>query len=282
MPGTCKEIFLPIIKEWESRRDNKVKVNLLYSPEFIALGTVVHNLRNPDMTLIGCEVSSAAGVFLQIMEKVTNGKPETQILNLTEAEVVKIMINCFVTMKISFANFIGEVSNVLTGTDKYKISKALGMDSRIGSKYLRPGLGFAGPCFPRDNKALIAFSAENKLMASLSLATDEINLRQPENIFKILTQNFPMAKNIAIVGITYKPNSKVTEESQTLMLAKLCKSKGLDITLFDPLLDKSDLPGFNFSDSINELLSFDLVIVSKEFEFLISEIKDKTTKLLVV
>jgi UDPglucose 6-dehydrogenase len=282
MPGTCAEIFCPIINEWESRTNNNVNVRLLYAPEFIALGTVIHNLRNPDMTLIGCDSSTDAEVFLQIMEKVTKGKPATQVLSLTEAEIVKIMVNCFVTMKISFANFIGEISSVMPGTDKYKISNALGLDSRIGSKYLRPGVGFAGPCFPRDNKALIAFSAENKLRASLSLATDEINQRQPENILEMLLRNFPSVKKVAIAGITYKPYSKVIEESQTVMLAKLCQDRDIEVKLFDPLIDETVLPEFNFAASVIELLLSDVVIVSKEFEFLISEIKDQEFNLLVV
>lgn len=282
MPSTCIEIFLPLIRSWEFENQSKLKVNLLYSPEFIALGSVIYNLKNPDMTLIGCESISDSVSFLQVMEKVTMGKPRTQILNLTEAEIVKLMVNCFVTMKISFANFIGEISNMLPGTDKYKISEALGMDTRIGGKYLRPGLGFAGPCFPRDNRALIAFSEENGLKASLGLATDEINKRQPFNVLNIFKENFPDAKFVAVVGVTYKPHSKVIEESQTLLIANLLKDRGFEVSLYDPLLDESELPGYKFCSSIAELINFDALIVSKEFEYLISEIKLDAKNVLVI
>ena len=180
MPGSCQTVFVPMIREWEKQHQNSIRISLLYSPEFIALGTVVHNLRNPDMTLIGSENPSEAREFLAIMDAVTSGKPQTQILNLTEAEIVKLMVNCFVTMKISFANFIGELTGLFPATDKHKVAQALGMDTRIGGKYLRPGFGFAGPCFPRDNKALIALSNSFGLKPSLGLATDEINDRQPD------------------------------------------------------------------------------------------------------
>lgn len=282
MPNTCTEVFLPLIRSWQSQFNNKLKINLLYSPEFIALGSVIYNLKNPDMTLIGCESPEQSTLFLEVMERVTNGSPGTQILNLTEAEVVKIMVNCFVTMKISFANFIGEISSVLPGTDKNKISSALGMDSRIGGKYLRPGLGFAGPCFPRDNKALIAFSKENGLKANLGLATDEINSRQPENVVSLIKINHPTVKNIAIAGITYKPYSKVIEESQTLMIARLLKQSNFVVQLIDPLLDRNDLPDFSIHQSINEAEAFDLLVISKEFEFLINDLDKKDLNLLVI
>jgi UDPglucose 6-dehydrogenase len=282
MPGTCKDIFLPLIEKHISSNRSNLLLNLLYSPEFIALGSVVYNLRNPDMTLVGCDEPSRANVFLEVMERITNGKPATQNLSLTEAEVVKLMVNCFVTMKISFANFIGEISEVLPGTDKYKISKALGMDTRIGGKYLRPGLGFAGPCFPRDNTALIAFAQENGLKASLGLATDEINLRQPLNVFNRIKKEFPDVKQIVIMGITYKPHSSVTEQSQTLLIANLLSNNGFNVRLFDPILTNDDMPQFEFLNSIDEIADSDLVLISKEFDFLISNLKNNLKNLLVV
>ena len=282
MPGTCKDIFLPIIEKHLFDIKSKLKINLLYSPEFIALGSVVYNLRNPDMTLIGCDTPSRADVFLEVMERITNGKPATQNLSLNEAEVVKLMVNCFVTMKISFANFIGEVSEVLPGTDKYKISKALGMDTRIGGKYLRPGLGFAGPCFPRDNTALIVFAKENGLKASLGLATDEINHRQPLNVFNRIKKEFPTVNKVVIMGVTYKPHSTVIEQSQTLLIADLLVNNGFNVKLYDSLLSMEDLPQFEFLSSVEDITDSDLVLISKEFEFLISNVHNKIKNLLII
>lgn len=282
MPGSCSEVFMPMISRWETNNGNKLKVALLYSPEFIALGTVVHNLRNPDMTLIGCNNSKDAEEFLAIMNRVTQGKPKNQILSLTEAEIVKLMVNCFVTMKISFANFIGELTSLIPDTNKYQIAEALGMDTRIGGKYLRPGFGFAGPCFPRDNKALIALAKQFNLDPSLALATDEINDRQPEQIFKQLIVKYPKAKRIGIAGISYKPNTLVTEESQTLKLSNLIKSKGLEVALYDSLFDDKEIHGIKIVDSVSELLQNDVIVVPKEFEFLfrLEEIQNK--KILVI
>ncbi len=273
MPGTCQSVFIPMIREWERDNQNQVRVSLLYSPEFIALGTVVHNLRNPDMTLIGTEDPNDAQEFLSIMNSITGGKPKNQILNLTEAEIVKLLVNCFVTMKISFANFIGELTGFFPDTDKYKVAQALGMDTRIGGKYLRPGYGFAGPCFPRDNKALIALSSSFGLNPSLGLATDEINMRQPEQVFKQLIRSYPKAKKIGVIGLTYKPHTRVVEESQTLKLSEIIEAHELQVVLFDPLIAGDELQGRRIASDLSELSDCDVLVVSKEFEFVLTSQK---------
>jgi UDPglucose 6-dehydrogenase len=282
MPGSCNQVFIPMIRRWEADHGNKLNVALLYSPEFIALGSVVYNLRNPDMTLIGSDHPEDTRVFLEVMKKVTNGKPKNQILSLTEAEIVKLMVNCFVTMKISFANFIGELTSVIPDTNKYQISEALGMDTRIGGKYLRPGFGFAGPCFPRDNKALIALAKHFNLNPSLALATDEVNDRQPEQVFSQIISKNPGAKRIGIAGISYKPDTIVTDESQTLKLAALIESKGLEVNLYDSLFTDIELAGFRIVASVSDLLECDVIVVPKEFEFLFKQEETQNEKFLII
>ena len=282
MPGSCNQVFLPIIRSWEAAHGNKLSVALLYSPEFIALGSVIHNLRNPDMTLIGSDNSEATREFLMIMQNVTNGKPKNKVLTLTEAEIVKLMVNCFVTMKISFANFIGELTSLIPDTNKYRIAEALGIDTRIGAKYLRPGFGYAGPCFPRDNKALIALANELNLNPSLALATDEINDRQPEQVLSQIIRKYPGAKKIGILGISYKPDTLVVEESQTLKLATLIQSKGIEVSLYDPLFIDIELFGFRIVSSISDLLESDVIVVPKEFDFLLKLAEFQNEKILII
>jgi UDPglucose 6-dehydrogenase len=281
MPGTCKEIIRPFINDWIRINKSSLKLNLLYSPEFIALGTVVYNLQNPDMTLVGCENTSDTDIFLEIINKITLKKTETQILNLTEAEIVKILINCFVTMKISFANFIGEISNSVFNTDSSKIAKAVGMDTRIGNKYLRPGLGFSGPCFPRDNRALIAFSTKLDLRADLAIATNTINLRQPNQVVSTLQKFHPNANSIGVVGIAYKPHTKVIDESQTLKIARLLAEKNIKVSIFDPILTEEEINSEELIvvDNINLLLECDVVLIAREFSNLeiVSSINFKNT-----
>lgn len=95
------------------------------------------------------------------------------------------------------------------------------MDSRIGSKYLRPGLGFAGPCFPRDNKALIGFSSELDIIPELAIATDRINDRLPNSIVEDILFKHPHANYFGVVGLAYKAKTNITEASQTVKIANI-------------------------------------------------------------
>jgi len=272
MPGSCREIFIPLIREWErSQNLSERTISIVYSPEFIALGSVIRNLRNPDMILVGCEETNEATPHLEVMKMMVSNTKHFQVLSLEEAELVKLLVNCFVTMKISFANFIGELAGAFSNIDRLRVAEALGLDSRIGSKYLKPGLGFAGPCFPRDNKALIALSKRMNLSADLAIATEVINSRQPESVCQRLTNEFSNVKKVGILGITYKRNTFVYEESQTLKIAELMVSKGYKVVLFDPLIKSLPSKNYECADSIGELQSCDVVVVPSEFKQIMTE-----------
>ena len=154
MPGSCVELFIPLIESRSGKIHGK-DFGLCYSPEFIALGSVVENLQLPDMILIGASDKNSA-VELEKFSKtlLLNQETPIMILNLTESEIVKIAVNNFITMKISFANMINQLTDSFPNADAAHILKAIGMDSRIGNKYLKPGTPFGGPCFPRDTIAL--------------------------------------------------------------------------------------------------------------------------------
>lgn len=261
MPGTCQ-----IIARQQLEGSN---VNLLYSPEFIALGTVVNNLKKPDAILVGCSREADSKTHLEIQRRLS-GDIAVSILSWEEAEVVKLLVNCYVTMKISFANFIGEICDVLPGANPKKIAGALGIDSRIGGKYLNPGLGYAGPCFPRDNRALSTWSLEMGLNADLAIATHSINSRQPSVTLERVVKLLGKESFVLIIGLVYKPRTEVLEQSQSLELARNLKTKGHFVSIFDPFVshkDKSDLKAdFRFLDTLSECEGFELIVISPGFE----------------
>jgi len=261
MPGTSCDLAQRLLLQRN--------IKLIYSPEFIALGTVVENLKNPDAILVGCSQDDDARIHVEVQKKLA-GEIPVSLLCWEEAEVVKLLVNCYVTMKISFANFIGEICDVLPGTDSKKIANALGIDSRIGGKYLNPGFGYAGPCFPRDNRALSAWSQEKGLKADLAIATQSINSRQPHVTLKRLSKLLAKESSILIVGLVYKPKTEILEHSQSLELARELKALGHDVSIFDPfmsLIDKSNLESdFRFLSSLSDSDIFDLVVISPGFE----------------
>lgn len=261
MPTTCRNILSPII----SKRSKLHNVDVIYSPEFIALGSVISNLKNPDMILVGARDSEAAQIHLLLQKQLTGGKP-IALLSLEEAELSKLLVNAFVTMKISFANTIAELAEGLGIDDPNRVASAIGMDTRIGHKYLRPGFGFAGPCFPRDNFAVRALGEKLNIDPILSHAVDVVNLRQPWRIKNSLLKEYQNTNKIGIFGVTYKPHSAITEESQSLKLAMEFIAEGIEVLLYDPLI--SELPSTSecrLVNSIEDLTCADLVVVSYAF-----------------
>ena len=165
-----------------------------------------------------------------------------------------------------------------------KIAKSVGLDSRIGNKYLNPGLGYGGPCFPRDNKALQVFATSIGVEANLAAATDEINNRQPANMAKKIKEHYPDVETICIAGLSYKMYSNVTEASQGILLANELSRLGYIVTGFDQIL--SERPGkldadIRFINDVKDLERYDLIFDSLNISSLVS-LGDYSEELLLV
>ena len=174
LPGTCEEIFL-IELEKISNKKAGIDFGFVYSPEFIALGSIVLNMSNPDLILLGATDTKSSQIAEELLKSVTSNSPVVYRMNLINAEVVKIAINTYITTKISFANMLSELCSKLPNADGEVVNDAVGGDSRIGKKYFRGAVGFGGPCFPRDNAALTFLMESKGMPAELPKATNSIN-----------------------------------------------------------------------------------------------------------
>jgi UDPglucose 6-dehydrogenase len=210
-------------------------VGLCYNPEFIALGSVVHDMLYPDVILIG-ESDHRAGDLLEgVYQASCNNSPPVQRMNFINAELTKISINTFVTTKISYANMLADICDRLPGADVDVVTSAVGMDSRIGRKYLRGALGYGGPCFPRDNIAFACLARAIGARADVAEATDSLNKYQIDRLVALVQRHAPRGSKIGILGLSYKPDTGVIEESQGVMLAARLSDMGYVLTVFDPL-----------------------------------------------
>ena len=160
-------------------------------------------------------------------------------MTLENAELAKISVNAFVTMKITFANMLAEMCAVIPGGDVDTVSDALGLDSRIGRKYLTGGLGFGGPCFPRDNIALSFIATALGARADLLVATEKLNRSLANRILEQLRPRISRDVTVAMLGLAYKPLSHVTEESQAIMMVKAFHEHGARVLAYDPLAAES-------------------------------------------
>jgi UDPglucose 6-dehydrogenase len=234
MPGSTEGEIRQALEESSGRTVGR-DLGLTYNPEFIALGSVVRNMLYPDMILLG-ESDPRAGDMLEAVYKIsTNNNPPVQRMNLVNAEITKISVNTYVTTKISFANMLAEICEGLPGADVQVVTQALGKDTRIGSKYLQGALGFGGPCFPRDNIAFGKMAERVGARADIALAGEAINKHQIERITNLVRKNLDASREVAVLGMAYKPDTPVVEESQGVMIARDLAASGVSVVVFDPL-----------------------------------------------
>lgn len=233
MPGSMDGVLRETIEKAAGRKVGE-HLGFCYNPEFIALGSVVRDMMNPDMLLIG-ESDEKAGAFLEaIYRQSTESNPEFQRMSWVNAELCKIAVNTYVTTKISYANMIAEMCDCLNGADADVVTAALGADSRIGKKYIRGAIGYGGPCFPRDNKAFAALGRRLGIRPDIAEATDIINDHQTVRLQNVIQNAAAPGSRVAILGLSYKPNTPVIEESQGLALAAALSDAGYNVSVTDP------------------------------------------------
>ena len=218
MPGDTEGRITDAVKL--AAGENFERFKICYSPEFIALGSVIYNIENPDMILIGQSDETVGSKLEKILSSMTVNTPIVLRLTTAEAEIAKIAINSFVTTKISFSNQISEICENFSNTSSVNVLKAIGTDSRIGNSYLKQGTSYGGPCFPRDNRAFAKFAESLGISLDLALAADSINNRQNHRLSQLLNKIVPSVKNILVVGFSYKPDTDVYEESPALSFIK--------------------------------------------------------------
>jgi len=234
MPGTTDSIIRPLLEKRSGKKCGR-DFGLVYNPEFIALGSVIHDFLNPDFVLMGTREEKARKWMERFYARVCENRAPVQTLTPIEAEIGKISLNCYCTMKITFANMIAEVAEAIPGVDASKINRAIGLDKRIGLRYLAPGLGFGGPCFPRDNVAFRVFAERLNITAFLPEAVHTSNRRQAERVVRRVRSILPKGGKVAVLGLSYKPFTPVIEESQALQVAQqLAGTRGLQVAVYDP------------------------------------------------
>ena len=196
-------------------------ISVFYSPEFVAQGTIVRDMKNADMILCGGRDEEGfeliKEIYLSFMDSQVNFYP----MSNTAAEITKIGINCFLTYKISYANMMGQILyNSGCGDEIKNILASIGADSRIGSKYLNYGLGFGGPCLPRDNRALGYYADQVGLKYSLPQVTDDFNEAHAEFIKNYCVESNKEGLPFFIDSIGYKIGCDLVIESPRLRLVE--------------------------------------------------------------
>jgi UDPglucose 6-dehydrogenase len=234
LPGASRYGLLPILERSSGKRCGE-GFGFCYSPEFVALGSVIRDFLSPDFLLIG-EYDRRSGdhVEAHYSDIVNNGAGAAR-MSLENAELAKISVNAYVTTKITFANMLAEICNRMPGGDVDVVSNAIGLDTRIGRKYLTGALGYGGPCFPRDNVALGFLASALGAPADLPATIDRLNRGIAERVVARLVGTVHPGATIAALGLAYKPRSHVVEESQAIQIVRALVDRKYRVLAFDPL-----------------------------------------------
>lgn len=231
-PTACDRVLIPMIEKetgWKCGEG----FHFCYNPEFIALGDVVKGLLQPDMVLIG-ESDKASGDRLEELYRgYCTNKPQIARMSIISAELTKISVNSYITMKISFTNQLRMIAERLPGANIHAILDAIGSDSRIGKKYLRAGTSYGGPCFPRDNRLVAYTATQLGLTAPLAEATDRINDSAKIELANQVKERLAPGGTVIVLGVAYKPKTYITEESTGLFVAQHLKRQGYRVLVHD-------------------------------------------------
>jgi len=209
-------------------------VNVVYNPEFIAQGTIIKDLINADMVLIGGANDESFELLEKIYKDIQIKKPKIGRMSSTSAELVKLAVNCYLTTKISYANMVGEVMTMAGLEDEIDtVLTAIGNDSRVGNKYLKYGYGFGGPCLPRDNRSFAAFAKKQGLNYNLGETTDNFNDEHAKFLKKYFLKKNVDSRPYYFEYVSYKKGTDILTESQQYRLCTDLLSEGYTVYIDD-------------------------------------------------
>jgi UDPglucose 6-dehydrogenase len=255
-PGSVDKVIIPML-ERETGWKCGVDFGVCYNPEFIALGDVVRGLLEPDMVLIGESDKKTGNAMEDLYRRYNRNKPHIARMSIASAEIAKISVNSFITMKISFTNQLRLIAERFPEANIHDILDAVGSDTRIGRKYLRAGLSFGGPCFPRDNRMLAFTAKQVGLVAPLAEASDRVNDMTKERLLDQVRGLLDKKDTVVVLGVSYKPDTYIVEEAAGLYLAQNLKRLGYRVLVHDFAArpaNSSALHEFEMLDSLSSLV----------------------------
>lgn len=231
MPGSIRGPISDAL-EGSSRRSVGIDVSLCYSPAFIALGSVIHDLTHPDTVLVGADDDMAPHAVRAALAAIHENEPTWHTLSSIDAELAKIGLNAAVVTKVSYINMMAEICESIPGANARAVARAIGSDSRIGNKYFQPGAPVGGPCFPRDCVALALAAEDAGCDATIAKAAQEVNDRQVLRLAAKVVDD----KRVAILGLTYKTDTDIMEASLGTKLADILHEWEIDVRVHDPAI----------------------------------------------
>lgn len=229
------------------KRGVTFRIPVVSNPEFLREGMAVPDTMMPDRIIVGInggdknQESTAMSLMEELYRPITRvGKPLI-FMSRESAEIVKYASNAFLATKISFMNMLTELTEV-SGANIRDVAKGMGLDNRIGSKFLHAGIGYGGSCFPKDVKALLATAEEYGVPMPIIEATDTVNSRQRQRFIKKILEKLPSSSLVAVWGLAFKPKTDDMRDAPSIDVLAALDAAGHTVVAYDPVAMKKAAP----------------------------------------
>lgn len=234
--GTAQKVKSTIQEELNKRKVS-IEFDVASNPEFLKEGAAIKDFMSPDRVVVGVESEKARTIMERLYKPFMMNNYRLIFTDVPSAEMTKYAANSMLATRISFMNDIANLCELI-GADVNMVRKGIGADSRIGNKFLYPGCGYGGSCFPKDVKALIKTAEKNGYSMQVLKAVEEVNETQKEILFKKLSNHYKgdlEGKNIALWGLAFKPETDDMREATALVIINLLLKAGCKIRVYDPV-----------------------------------------------
>jgi len=257
----------------------KVKFDVVSNPEFLREGSAIEDFMRPNRVVIGAESSEAIAIMKDLYSPLYLFETPFIITDVATAEMIKYASNAFLATKISFINEIANICEKV-GADVHQVAKGMGLDRRIGPKFLHPGPGFGGSCFPKDTKAIIQIANKCGYRFEIANAVLKINRRQRELMISKIEKTIGeiAGKTIGILGLSFKPNTDDIREAPAISIIRQLLKKGAKVKAYDPAATESAraiLPQVQYSEDAYQVArgADGLVLVTEWNQFRILDLQ---------
>jgi UDPglucose 6-dehydrogenase len=234
--GTSEKVRKAVADEIAARKVD-IKFDVASNPEFLKEGSAVADFMKPDRVVVGVDSEEAKELMTRLYRPMLLNNFRFIFTDIPSAEMIKYAANSMLATRISFMNDLANLCE-LVGADINMVRKGIGSDTRIGSKFLYPGCGYGGSCFPKDVKALIKSASDYDYSLEILKSVENVNNRQKEILFNKVYKYFDgnlKGKKIAMWGLAFKPNTDDMREAPSLILAEKFTSMGAKIFAYDPV-----------------------------------------------
>ncbi len=234
--GTAKRVRTAVQNELD-RRNSNIEFDIASNPEFLKEGAAIEDFIKPDRIVVGIETKKAEDVMRRLYKPfLLNGHPII-FMDVPSAEMTKYAANAMLATKISFMNDVANLCEIM-GADVNQVRKGIGSDPRIGNRFIYPGIGYGGSCFPKDVKALIKTARENGHEMRILQAVEDVNEDQKSVLFEKISKHFKgnlKGKTFAMWGLSFKPKTDDMREAPSLVVIEKLLHAGANVKAYDPV-----------------------------------------------